>query len=344
MLHRIWAMFKARTLEFSRDKSSLGWSMLFPFLIIAGFSLMFTEESKSMYKAGIILSESGESIENSKQYSAFRELKYLEFINFPDRDRALDKLKHHQVDVVIDPVSGKYWVSESSPSGYIIEKMLAAAGADPDGGFRKQVVSGREVPYVEWLFPGILGMNMMFSGLFGVGYIVVRYRKNGVLKRLSVTPMRSYEFLISQILSRIFIMFATTSIVYTGCSLLYGFECMGSLGSLFIVFLSGAFSMIALGLIIAARISSEELAEGLLNFIAWPMMFLSGVWFSLEGTAPWVKTFSQLFPLTHLIDSARMVMNDGAGLVEIRYSLMKMVVMSVVFLIIGSILFKWKQE
>ena len=95
---------------------------------------------------------------------------------------------------------------------------LFSALSTQDTGLIRSNVTGIEVPYVEWLFPGILGMNMMFSALFGVGYVVVRYRKNGVLKRMSVTPVRPLEFLGAQVLSRIFLLLITTAIVYIGCS------------------------------------------------------------------------------------------------------------------------------
>jgi ABC-type multidrug transport system permease subunit len=102
--------------------------------------------------------------------------------------------------------------------------------------------------------------------------------------------------------------------------------------------------MISVGLVIASRSSSEEFANGVLNLISWPMMFLSEVWFSLEGTKPWVKTVSAFLPLTHLTDGARRIMNDGASLFDIRYQIFMLILMSFVFFMTGSILFKWNDE
>lgn len=93
---------------------------------------------------------------------------------------------------------------------------------------------------------------------------------------------------------------------------------------------------------ITARISSEELAGGLLNMLSWPMMFLSGVWFSLEGLHPWLQKLSLLLPLTHLIDGARAVMIDGAGLTQIAGHLAVLLVMSAIFLWVGSVSFRWE--
>lgn len=335
----------ARNREFYRDRSALGWSILFPFLVIAGFALMFNEPSAGAYKVGLIGSGDPVSESLSPRLAAFRQSPYVDLIAMPDIEAAIDTLRHHGLDMVLDARTGDYWISETSPGSYMVERLLLYdQGTEARGEFTKRVVTGREIPYVEWLFPGVLGMNMMFNGLYGVGYVVVRYRKNGVLKRLSATPMRAAEFLISQILSRIVAMLITTAIVYVGCLRLFGFTCRGSSLLLLLVFVLGAFSMIALGLLVAARISSEELAGGLLNLLSWPMMFLSGVWFSLEGAKPWVKALAQSFPLTHLIDAARLIINDGAGFADIRPHLSALLAMSLVFLALGSLFFEWKKR
>lgn len=343
MWRRIWALFKARNIEFYRDRSALGWSLFFPFLVVAGFSMIFSDQEQDLYKAGIV-SVMAQDVSDRSEFAAFYRLKYIDRIGFDMVETGIDKLKHHKIDILLETSTGRYWINETSPRGYIVEKMLLSSMADEKNGLARQIVTGARTTYSEWLFPGILGMNMMFSGLFGVGYVVVRYRKNGLLKRLSVTPVRAHEYLTAQILSRLCIMLVTTSIVYTVCVWLYGFECRGSIPALLFVFTAGAFSMISVGLLIAARMNSEELAGGLLNLISWPMMFLSGVWFSLEGTAPWVQLISNVFPLTHLIEGARRIMNDGAGFFEIRYQLLTLVLMAAIFIFTGSVLFQWKKE
>ena len=99
---------------------------------------------------------------------------------------------------------------------------------------------------------------------------------------------------------------------------------------------------IFLGLLVAARLASEEFAGGLLNLLTWPMMLLSGVWFSLEGTHTVVQKAAQVLPLTHLVDGARAIMTEGAGLVDIAPHLLVLGLMSAVFLLIGSLIFRWE--
>ncbi|HNX58610.1 MAG TPA: ABC transporter permease [Spirochaetota bacterium] len=339
---RVMTLIVARNKEFYRDRSAFLWNIFFPFLIIVGFGVMFSDGGNSEYKIGIV-SYNDSRITGNAAISRFLETKHVEFVRFASSGDALVKLQHHKIDMLVDFGSMKYWMSESSPKGYIAEKILAAAGADSSR-FVKQTVNLREIPYVEWIFPGILAMNIMFSALFGVGYVVVRYRKNGVLKRMSVTPVHPWEFLTAQVVSRLFVILATTAIVYIGCTAVYRFECRGSYLLLLLVFTLGSFCLISLGLLVACRIESEELANGILNMITWPMMFLSEVWFSLEGTNPWVQKAAAFFPLTYMVDAARKVMNDGASVSEIRTHLMILSAMSVVFLSIGSLFFKWRKD
>ena len=234
----------------------------------------------------------------------------------------MDKLKHHKIDLLVEaetqPV--QYWVSDASPSGAIAERLLKGALAGPPAGdrFEKRDVQGVPIRYIDWLFPGVLGnehdVQRPLRG--GVG-VVVRYRKNGVLKRLKATPLTAFEYLAAQLLSRIFLLMFTLVLVWVGCDLILDFKVYGRLLDLFLVFLAGSVCMTALGLVIASRGTSEEFANGVLNFICWPMMFLSEVWFSIEGAPSWLKAAATIFPLTHVLTAARKVMNEGAGLLAV---------------------------
>ena len=207
---------------------------------------------------------------------------------------------------------------------------------------QKQTVFGKEVRYVDWVLPGVLAVNMMFSCLYGVGFVIVRYRKNRVLRRLQATPLRVYEFLGAQIVSRWLLTMTITVLVFVICDSVIDFFMTGSYVLLFVVFAIGAFTLISMGLLIAARIRSEELSDGVLNLISWPMMLLSGVWFSLEGVNPLAQKLSQIFPLTHMISAARAIMNDGAGLLDVYPQLLILLAMSAVFITIGSLSFRWE--
>ena len=117
---------------------------------------------------------------------------------------------------------------------------------------------------------------------------------------------------------------------------------LGSYFLLFVIIALGSVCMISLGLLVASRISSEELAGGILNLLTWPMMILSGVWFSLEGAHPLIQNVAQLLPLTHIVDGARAIMTEGQGLSDIYPNLIVLTVMSIVFLFFGAKYFRWE--
>jgi ABC-2 type transport system permease protein len=335
-MKRFLAILHARNMEFIRDKSSLGWNIFFPLLLVMGFAAVFAGGPKPMFKVGVM----GEPSPLKGPDAGFFRTKYVQFIPFDDQAKGIDKVEHFQLDMLVDLRKGRrYWVNANSPNGYILERVLAAEGKKT---YSRNVVSGHEIRYVDWVVPGILAMNMMFSCLFGVGYVIVRYRKNGFLKRLKATPLRPFEFLLAQMVSRLLLIQTITIAVYAGCNYLIHFQMRGSYANLFLISLLGAICLISLGLLVASRLSSEELAGGILNLITWPMMLLSGVWFSLEGTNPIVRKISWFLPLTHLVDGARAIMTEGAGLADIAPHMAMLVLMTAVFLSIGSLIFRWE--
>ncbi len=323
-------------MEFIRDRSSLGWNILFPLLLVAGFAFVFSGEPKDLYKVGVL----GDSSRITGVEADFFKMKYIQFIPLDDLAKGIDKVDHFQLDLLVNlGADRRYWVNANSPNGYLLERLLKAEGRTA---YRKEVVTGKEIRYVDWVVPGILAMNMMFSCLFGVGYTIVRYRKNGFLKRLKATPLTPFPFLLAQMTSRLLLIQTITVLVYAGCNTFIHFQMRGSYANLFLISLAGSVCLISLGLLVAARLSNEELASGILNILTWPMMMLSGVWFSLEGTNPVVRKIAQFLPLTHVVDGARAIMTEGAGFAQVLPQLSILLVMSAVFLAVGSLIFRWE--
>jgi ABC-type multidrug transport system permease subunit len=337
MLNRIYAIFRARNLEFIRDRGSMSWNIILPVALMFGLSFIFGAD-RAEYTVGVL--QSGTEIDASAH--PFLETRYIQFVVVNDEADGFRRVARHQLDLLMQ-IEGqqRYWVNPDSPKGYFAELALLQADADAGGDITKEQISGEPVRYVDWVLPGILGMNMMFSCLFGVGYVVVRYRKNGFLKRLRATPLRAIEFVIAQVASRLVLVTLITSFVFAGTKYFLDTRMDGSYITLFIVLVVGAVSLISMGLMIAARVTSEELAGGLLNMVTWPMMMLSGVWFSLEAANDAVRNIAKVFPLTHILDSARAVMLDGANLAAIAPQLVVLLVMTAVFLVVGAVIFRW---
>jgi ABC-type multidrug transport system permease subunit len=103
-------------------------------------------------------------------------------------------------------------------------------------------------------------------------------------------------------------------------------------------------SMISMGLLVSARLASEEISGGIMTLMSWPMVLLSGVFFSLDGAPAWVRSASELLPLTHLLGAARAIMIDGAGLADVSGSLVAMAGMTALFVLIGAAGFRWTQD
>ena len=333
MIRRLAAVWHARNLEFVRDRPALFFTLLLPVMLVVGMSFVFGGKPRPLFKVGVLAAQV------DPQAHPFLRERYVDFVPMPEQAQALGKLTHQRIDLLVqlDPMP-RYWVNTDSPKGYVAERLLLAAAPEA----QRQPVTGAAIRYVDWLFPGILGMNMMFSCLFGVGYVVLRYRKSGFLKRLHATPLTAFEFLSAQVLSRLCLILFVTGVLYVGISLLIHFHSAGSLALLLLVTVMGALSMIALGLTVAARFSSEELVGGVLNILTWPMMLLSGVWFSLEGSPRWVQWVADMFPLTHLLDAARAIMLDGAGITQITGHLLYLAATALGFLAFGAWSFRWR--
>ncbi|NOR51958.1 MAG: ABC transporter permease [Gammaproteobacteria bacterium] len=327
-MRRFLTVLHARNIEFVRDRSALAWGIIFPLLLMLGFAMIFDSGDQDLYKVGMI----GEGSH------PFLDSRYIQFIPFENQQSAIIKVERHQIDLLINVQQQRYWINSTSPTGYVAEKILIASGGEP---LQQALVTGKEIRYIDWLIPGVLGMNMMFSALFGIGFVIVRYRKNGVLKRLKGTPLSTTEFLLAQITSRLLLIIVVSTLVFVVCDLVLDFAMFGSYWLLFAVLILGALSLISLGLLVAARLKSDEVASGFANAISIPMMLLSGVWFSLEGAPEWIISFARLLPLTHVVEAARAIMLDGAGIMDIALHLVALLVMTLLFLFIGVKLFRW---
>ena len=335
MMRRLLAIWHARNLEFLRDRGTLIFTLLLPIMLVVGMGFVFGGPERPLFKVGVLTPRI------DKQAHPFLRERYVEFVPIANEQVGLPKITHQQIDLLLDlHGTPRYWVNTDSPKGYIVERLLLAAVP----GAQRQPVTGAALRYIDWLFPGILGMNMMFSCLFGVGFVVLRYRKSGFLKRLHATPLTAFEFLTAQVLSRLCLILFVSGILYVGIGTLIHFRSVGNILLLIPIAVLGSLSMIALGLTIAAGISSEELVGGLLNMLTWPMMLVSGIWFSLEGSPRWVQWVAHVFPLTHLLEGARAVMLDGAGIAQIAPNLLYLGATALIFLAFGAWSFRWRIE
>lgn len=340
MSRRIVAMIRARIREVLRDRSALAWNFLFAPLLVIGMATVFSGGPQTVAKVGVIGDLGAAPLLPATH--PFLATPAVDFYPEVEGEKAIAKVQRQRIDLLVDlRVSpARYWVNGESAKGQLLQQLLLSS--EPSA--RVQPVTGASIRYADWLVPGLLALNIMFSSLFAIGHVIVRYRKSGYLKRLNGTPLRAFEFISAQLIACLLLSIVITGGVYAGCSALLDLRMEGSYWTLLLVTALGSMTMIAMSLLVSARIASEELSGGLLNLISWPMLVLSGVFFSLDGAPALVQAAASLFPLTHMLEAARAVMLDGAGLVDIAQPLLVLSAMTALFLALGAGTFRWTQE
>jgi ABC-type multidrug transport system permease subunit len=195
--------------------------------------------------------------------------------------------------------------------------------------------------YIDFLFPGLIGMNIMGGGVFGIGFVLVEMRTRKLFKRLMASPMNRGDFLLAMMVSRLlFLIPEMFSLLVVAC-LLFGVPVFGSWLLLLLTVLLGATSFAGIGLLIASRTEKTETASGLVNLVAMPSWLFSGVFFSATNFPGWAQPFVQALPLTQLINALRGVMLHEEGLLQIWPSLAILAAYTVVTFTLALRWFKW---
>ena len=196
--------------------------------------------------------------------------------------------------------------------------------------------------YIDFLIPGLLGMNLMGSGLWGVGFSVVQARSKGLLKRFLATPMRKSEYLFSYVLSRLlFLLIEVGALVGFGWWVFH-VGVHGTIAALGVCTLLGAFSFAGIGLLVASRAKTVEAVSGLMNLVMLPMWILSGTFFSYARFPGAMQPFVRALPLTALNDALRGVMVDGASLTGVATSLGVVAAWGAVSFLVAVKIFRWR--
>ena len=313
-----------------------------------GLSVAFNKEETTLMHLSI-----AKGINNP--LAQFEQIKSISFVNSSSgKEAAIKALRQYKTDMLIID-NNTYWINTESAKGkllaHIIESQTVEKNTLPmlknqqsNSAWQRKTLAEKEVRYVDWVIPGVLGMNMMFSCLFGVGYVIVRYRTSGILKRYQATPVTAFQFLLAQVLSRLVVTLSITCGIFIACMFVLDLTVKGNLFAMLVVAAVGALSMIALGLIASVRTNSLELSNGLLNIFTWPMLLMSSVWFSFDDAPPWLQWLAQGLPLTHLLKAERAIMLDGETLLQQWLPLSAMAVSGLFFLLVSSALFRWGDE
>ena len=196
--------------------------------------------------------------------------------------------------------------------------------------------------YIDFLIPGLLGMNLMGSGLWGVGFSVVQARTKKLLKRFMATPMRKSHYLASFVLSRLVFLFVEVAALVGFGWLMFDVGVRGSIGAVAFITVLGSLSFAGLGMLVASRARTIEAVSGLMNLVMLPMWILSGTFFSYARFPEAMQPFVKVLPLTALNDALRAVMIDGSGLTDLLTPLAVVSGWGLVSFVVALQIFRWR--
>jgi ABC-type multidrug transport system permease subunit len=262
---------------------------------------------------------------------------------------ALRGLARTRYALVVDLRGGEpVYRYDAASSSARLARALADAELQRAAG-RRDVLSPRDEPqtlpgtrYIDFLVPGLIGLNIMGSSVWGVGYSLVVARKRKLLRRFAVTAMRRSHYLLSYFISRLVFLGLELGVLVTFGALAFGTVIQGSILGLLLAALIGAASFAGLGLLIGARVDNTEVATGWMNFLQLPMWVLSGAYFTNERFPDWMQPFIQALPLTALVDALRLIYNEGATLARILPELAILLAWALFGFVVSGRTFRWQ--
>src|SRR5829696_8433809 len=296
---------RTRLLEVVREPEALFWMFVFPVLMAIALGIAFPSRTADTVIAAVVDGPGAQATAG-----ALSAVPGLQVRTIPPAEVA-SALRRASVQIVIepgDPPTYRYDPAraESRLARRIVNDILQRAGGRQDAWTpREEAVSSAGSRYIDWLVPGLLGMTIMQTGLWGVGFSIVQSRTRKLLKRLVATPMRRSQYLLAQILARmVFLAFGR---------LVFGVPMRGSWLLVIATILVGALSFAGIGLLAASRAKTVEGLSGMLNLVILPMWILSGVFFASSNFPDALQPFIRALPLTALNDALRAVMLEGAS-------------------------------
>jgi ABC-2 type transport system permease protein len=338
----LWQLTLWRTREFLREPEAVFWVFAFPILLAFALGLAFKNRGPETVKIGIVDQPGAADVR-----AAFDSAGGIETVVL-DSAEAYNRLRTGSVSVLAipgDPVALRFDSSrqESHLARLIGENALQRAAG------RRDVREIREIRltepgsrYIDFLVPGLLGMNIMGTGLWGIGFAVVNARQKKLLKRFLASPMRKSDYMLSHMLSRLVFLTLEVVSVLVFAWLVFKVPVRGSWASLAVVVLVGATAFAGLGLLVASRAKTIEGVSGLMNLVMVPMWICSGVFFSSARFPEAMQPAIKALPLTALNDALRAVMIDGAGIAATSGMILLMAGWGLVTFAVALRIFRWQ--
>jgi len=338
--HPLVQLTLTRFREFLREPEALFWVFIFPILLAGGLGLAFRNRPAEVLKIATVTPELAQSL---------RKEKLLDVQQVP-APAAEEALRTGKVALLAVPGSGGavvYRYDDTNPEGRTA-RMLADRAVQRAAGRVDPVASSDRLMrepgsrYIDFLIPGLLGMNLMGSAIWSMGFAIVDARRRKLMKRLVATPMPRAYYLLSFLFSRLLMLVIEVSFLLSFGALVFKVPVRGSLLDLALLCVLGSLSFGALGLLIASRVKTIEAASGLMNLVMMPMWIVSGVFFSAQRFPDLLQPVIKALPLTAVIDALRANMLQGASLAQVSPELMVLAAWLVVCFPVALKLFRWR--
>ena len=338
--HPLVQLTLTRFREFLREPEALFWVFIFPVLLAAGLGLAFRNRPAEVLKIATTTPELAQSLRKDK----LLDVKQL------SGAAAETALHTGKVALLAQPGPGGtviYRYDDTNPEGRTA-RMLAdravqrAAGRVDPVASTDQFMREPGSRYIDFLIPGLLGMNLMGSAIWGMGFAIVDARRRKLMKRLIATPMPRHYYLLSFLFSRLIMLVIEVGFLLGFGVLVFKVPARGSMLDLALLCVITSMSFGALGLLIASRVQTIEAASGLMNLVMMPMWIVSGVFFSAQRFPDVIQPLIKALPLTAAIDALRANMLQGAGLAQVSGEIMVLGAWLVVCFPIALKLFRWR--
>jgi ABC-2 type transport system permease protein len=305
-----------RFLEFWREPEAVFWVFIFPILLAAGLGIAFRERSPEVVKIGVLASQPDAGTISD----AIARDPRLEVVPLDD-SAGMHALRTGRIALFAVPRAERtveYRYDDTRPDArnarlLVDDAIQRAAGRRDAATVRERHVREPGARYIDFVIPGLLAMNLMGSGIWGVGFTIVESRRKKLLKRFVSTPMSRAQYLASFILARLAMLVLEVGGLLGFGVWVFGVPARGSAGTLVVVTLIAALAFSAIGLLVASRVRTIEGASGLMNLVMLPMWIFSGVFFSASNFPDAAQPFIQALPLTAAADALRATLLEGAS-------------------------------
>jgi len=343
--HPLVQLTRVRYREFFREPEAVFWVFIFPVLLAAGLGIAFRNRAPDVTSIAVVNTDSAAA----RTADLLRRSEGVE-VSLMSEASAAEALRTGDVALVLVP-SGKAGVEyryddtrpESQVARLLVDDALQrGAGRRDPVPARERLVHERGSRYIDFLVPGLLGMNLMGSGIWGVGFAIVDARKKRLLKRLIATPMSRPQYLASFVLSRLTLLVIEVGLLLGFGALVFGVPLRGSLLALAGICVISSLAFTSLGLLVSSRVQTMEGASGLMNLVMLPMWIFSGVFFSASRFPEPLQPFIQALPLTAVVDALRANILRGAGWQVLAPDMGIIVAWMVVSFLLALRLFRWR--